>query len=54
MIGALCKAAYNNNNPNALAEAFPLMNEAEVQGVQDFLKRFGCKLFNIKFNKFNG
>ena len=44
MTGALCKAAYDNDNPNALAEVFPAMNEAEIQGVQDFLKRFGCKL----------
>ena len=44
MSGALCKAAYNNDNPNALAEVFPAMNEVEIQGVQNFLKRFGCKL----------
>lgn len=44
VIGALCKAAYNDNNPNALAEVFPSMNEVEIQGVKDFVKRFGCKL----------
>lgn len=49
MTGALCKAAYNNDNPNALAEVFPAMNEAEIQGVQDFLKRFGCKLATQTF-----
>ena len=49
MTGALCKAAYDNDNPNALAEVFPAMNEAEIQGVQDFLKRFGCKLATQTF-----
>lgn len=44
---ALCKAAYNNNDPNALAQAFPLMNEAEIQDVKDFVKRFGCKFLTI-------
>lgn len=42
-IGALCRAAYNNDNPNALSEAFPEMSEVETQGVKEILKRFGCE-----------
>ena len=40
-LGALCKAAYDGQNPSAIVESLGITDETEVQQLTDFLKRFG-------------
>ena len=45
-VGALCRAAYDGRNPTAVAEAISSwgqMDEVEIEGFKDLLKRFGCE-----------
>ena len=42
---SLCKAAYDDSNPNAIAETMQKwgqVDEAQIETVKDFLTRFGC------------
>ena len=42
---SLCKAAYDDSNPNAIAKtmrSWGEVDEAQVETVKDFFNRFGC------------
>ena len=42
---SLCKAAYDDSNPNAIAETmrrWDQVDEAQIETVKDFFNRFGC------------
>ena len=42
---SLCKAAYDDSNPNAIAETIQKwgqVDEAQIETVKDFFNRFGC------------
>ena len=44
-LASLCKAAYDDSNPNAVAETMRTwgeVDEAQIETVKDFFKRFGC------------
>ena len=44
-LASLCKAAYDNSNPNAIAETMRTwgeVDEAQIESVKNFLNRFGC------------
>lgn len=44
-LGAFCKAAYEGKNPSAIVESLGVTDEAEIQQLTDFLKRFGGTVY---------